>query len=135
MNRLALVTAGLLALTLTAARADMSDLLAKSDLYGYDILKNVSVRAAATRLAGRDLGTFEGILNVSPPAVKVANRYVFGKGCRPHQCDETGALIVVDTRSGELFMAMTDGRVRKAWPAPVKQWPANIRAIVRANDK
>ena len=126
----AVLMAGLLS-GISPAAADMAALLAQRDLYGHSILGNADVAAAARRLAGRDYDTFAGILNVSPPAVKVSNRYVFGQGCRPHQCDTTGALIVVDTRQKKVFMAMTDGPVRKSWPGGVQSWPSAIRDIVR----
>lgn len=115
------------------ARADMADLLGDKDLYGWGILANADVAAAARKLAGDDYGTFEGILNVSPPAAIIESRYVYGQGCRPHQCDETGALIVVDTADAKVFMAMTDGAVKKSWPGAITAWPAKIRAIVKQN--
>jgi len=117
------------------ARADMADLLAEKDLYGWGILGNADAAATARKLAGKDFETFEGILNVSPPAVLVEGRYVYGQGCRPHQCDETGALIVVDTADEKVFMAMTDGAVKKLWPGAITSWPAKIRAIVKQNYK
>ncbi len=110
-----------------------SSLLKGGDIYGHDILKDRQVANATRRLLGRDYQRFNEILNVSPPVKVIGGRYVFGQGCEPHNCVDSGALIVVDTRERKVWAAMTDGETKKSWPGSIARWPAPIRQIVQSS--
>ena len=110
--------------------------LKKPGLDFYKFLEDPAVERAVRRLAGKRMDEFIHVTSHSfASSVVIEDRYVFAQGCEPRNCRGAGGLLVLDTSSGKVWIAMTTADGRFAEPGAVSTWPKKIRAIVKSENR
>jgi hypothetical protein len=82
---------------------------------------------AVRKLTGAQFGAFVLRLAVAGEVEKKDDRFLVGTGCRAHACNSDMALIGIDRKARDVFLAMRSRQRVTTWPA-VDRWPAPLRA-------
>lgn len=117
-----------LAAATPAAAADRPALRAAAGQYMSDLMKRSEFRTPVQKTLGARTGEFRSITGTQIPSELIDNRYLVAQGCKPHDCPSHGAIVGIDTRSGEVIIVMAHLKRTRAMPFVTLALPRDYRA-------
>ncbi len=128
IRTICLALALLAAAATPAAAADHPALRAAAGQYMFDLMKRDEFRTLVQKTLGARAGEFRAITGTQVPSELIAGRYLVSQGCKPHDCPSHGAIVGIDTSSGDVIIVMAHLKRTRAMPFATLTLPRDYRA-------